>query len=287
MTKLLYFESLNEHMKKYMNDVKLSDINDSLQAQKIKLLRQIELSNISQAEAANKLEELKKVATVLNSNEVTSFSKTAAPDLKQSIPSEEYSPITVARYETIIKNRSKVLPSGLIDELKKKLQTREVKNDMLDKIEVKSVMNNMLNNVNNQSSLMRDLKSELERRKEVKNNMSGIVNDLINRSVNTSESKNTQNRSTKTSKKAKTSKKTIASSTTASTTSSAADMSQISDKLNFNEQKASAKRALIDKGYSEEQAKQKLEGIRSNLELNRMLSGSGLNSRNFRSKRIL
>jgi hypothetical protein len=135
--KMLYFDSLESHMKKYMDDIMSTEMNDSLQSQKIKLLRQIDLSSISQAEAANKLEELKKIAIALKSNENIPFNKTSAPEqVKQAKQAEEvvdtYNPMTVQKYERAIKNKMTLdnkIPiygnKSLIDELKEKLQKRD------------------------------------------------------------------------------------------------------------------------------------------------------------------
>jgi uncharacterized protein YbaA (DUF1428 family) len=236
--KMLYFDSLESHMKKYMDDIMSTEMNDSLQSQKIKLLRQIDLSSISQAEAANKLEELKKIAIALKSNENIPFNKTSAPEqVKQAKQAEEvvdtYNPMTVQKYERAIKNKMTLdnkIPiygnKSLIDELKEKLQKRDQAIVNTEGIRNKGKISNSANMIRSEG------------------NKAG----------------------------------TIISSTAATTSSASdiANLKDVSTKLNFKQERKKNVEQLMQDGYSKKDAENKLRSARTIAELNKIMSGGGL-----------
>jgi len=103
----LYSASLETHMKKYLEDVQLQDLNDQYHQTQLQLLKQAQLLGLTPDELLNKIDGIPKF-------------NTDAPEL--NLKEEKYSPPTASQYENAIRNK-KATPTGtlarsVLDELK-------------------------------------------------------------------------------------------------------------------------------------------------------------------------
>lgn len=83
-TKLLYYRSLEDHMQKYMEQVKLNEFNEEYQSAQARIVRESESMSLTQAETINRLKQLQSEIEKKASTAVIPLSKTNAPETKTS-----------------------------------------------------------------------------------------------------------------------------------------------------------------------------------------------------------
>lgn len=125
ISKFLFSDSLEAHMKKYMQDVKLTELNQQYQLAECEVVREAERYNLSQVETMAKLEQLKEdFKKKITESLIIDKSKSDSPEPAKS-PKEEYKPMTASEYENKINKKPTYRVKNrreLINELEKKLK---------------------------------------------------------------------------------------------------------------------------------------------------------------------
>jgi hypothetical protein len=104
MANKLYYGSLQKHMKEYMKNVKLQDLNNQYQVAQAKIVREGEAMQLSRAEIQNRIEMMKQTLKDNIAQKLLPPEKVApvAP-----VVQDQYKPMTTSDYENALRKRFK------------------------------------------------------------------------------------------------------------------------------------------------------------------------------------
>jgi len=188
---MLFSASLEAHMKAYMNQVRLEEINIEYQKMENKIIQDGLRMQMSQADILNKVDQMKEELIQQTIAKIIPFEQTAAPEIIKE--EEKYKPLTTSEYENILRKSGKKVgetykTSKEINELAKMAENdllpviRELKDYRKQRKEFEEELINMTNErkrliVKNN---LNKLKKKEEKKMEFINNKIMKSEDLLN-----------------------------------------------------------------------------------------------------------
>ncbi len=112
MTNKLYYGSLEQHMRQYMKNVKLNQLNNQYQLAQAQIVREGEAMQLSRADIQNKIEMMKQTLKDSIAQKLLPPEK-VAPVVQ--VARDQYKPMTASEYENNLRKRFKATGQLLPD----------------------------------------------------------------------------------------------------------------------------------------------------------------------------